>query len=234
MKSFLRDIIRHLRDFIYPPVCFVCHGTLGPEDDRICQACWSKCPVIDGEHPAYRSLQTKFDEEGRISGFTSCFLFEKEGILQEIIHLLKYRGMKTTGIRLGMEIGKKMESEMFPHADYLIPVPLHRRKKRERGYNQSEFICQGISNVTGIPVQASLIRRIKDTPSQTQLNLEQRKENVSEAFQVDPKFLPVIQDKIFILVDDVMTTGATIQACAGVLLQCKAKKVFAASAALAA
>jgi ComF family protein len=234
MKSLFRDILRHLRDFIYPPVCFICHEALNPDDDRICQSCWGKCPVIDRDHSTYQSLRAKFDDGGSISDFMSCFLFEKEGVFQEIVHLLKYRGMKTVGVQLGTKIGEKMREEGFPCADYLIPVPLHRRKKRERGYNQSECICKGISRVTGIPVNASLIRRIKDTQSQTQLNLEQRKENVSDAFQIDPCYLPLIQDNIFILVDDVMTTGATIQECARVLLQFKAKKVFAASAALAA
>jgi ComF family protein len=234
MKRLLSDILRHLRDFIYPPVCFVCYETLNPEDERICQSCWGKCPVIDRQHSTYQFLRAKFDDEGSISDVVSCFLFEKEGVFQEIIHLFKYRGMKTVGVRLGTKIGEKMIAEKFPRADYLIPVPLHRRKKRERGYNQSECICNGISHVTGIPVNASLIRRIKDTQSQTQLNLEQRKENVNDAFQIDPSYLPLIQDKIFILVDDVMTTGATIQECARVLLQFKAKKVFAASAALAA
>ena len=169
-----------------------------------------------------------------IADMLSCFLFEKEGTLQEIVHLLKYRGIKSIGVELGRIIGGCMILDSrYKLADYLVPVPLHRIKQRERGYNQSEYLCKGISEVTHIPVHTSLLVRKKYTESQTQLNLDERRQNVGDAFIVNEKFVSDIEGKVFILVDDVITTGATINACARELRGCGAKAVFAISAALA-
>ena len=164
----------------------------------------------------------------------SCFLFEKEGKLQDIVHLLKYRGIKSVGVELGKTLGGYMMQDVrFMSADFLIPVPLHRLKLRERGYNQSEFLCKGISEVTHIPIHSSLIVRKKYTQSQTQLDLEERRKNVGDAFTVHERFLSEVKGKTFILVDDVITTGSTINACARGLVAHGAASVFAAAAALA-
>jgi len=234
MNLITRHVFNPVRDFIYPPLCFVCKRRLEPDEDRVCTSCWKLCVTVDGTHSVCQLLRSKFAAEGYVSDFISCFLFEKEGVFQEIIHLLKYRGVKSVGIQLGRKIGIRKNNDIFPRADFLVPIPLHRRKKRERGYNQSNYICRGISEVTGIPVCTSILFRSKDTKSQTLLDMQQRKENVSGAFTIKEKHIPYLQDKIVILVDDVITTGSTINACAKVLLQRHATKIFAASAALAA
>ncbi|MDI6766869.1 MAG: phosphoribosyltransferase family protein [Bacteroidota bacterium] len=176
----------------------------------------------------------KFDMEGFVKDINSCYLFEKEGKFQEVIHLLKYQGMKTLGIMLGQELGKRIATDpSFCGADYLIPIPLHKLKQRERGYNQSEYICKGVLAASGIPVHDSIIHRKKYTQSQTQLNLQERIENVGDAFEVNQRFKSLVPGKSFILVDDVITTGSTINACAKELINLNAHNVFAASVALA-
>jgi len=142
--------------------------------------------------------------------------------------------MKSLGVRLGKEIGNRIKAcQTFSSADYLLPIPLHRLKQRERGYNQSEYICRGISEATGIPVGGSILYRTKYTKSQTQLNLGERRANVGDAFKVNPKFQSEIRGKSFILVDDVITTGSTITACARELRTNGGRTILAVSVALA-
>jgi ComF family protein len=114
-----------------------------------------------------------------------------------------------------------------------LPIPLHRLKERERGYNQALCLCQGIARATGIRLGPPLLRRDKYTVSQIQLSLEERKANVGDAFKVQPQHAEHVKEKTIVLVDDVITTGSTINACAKVLIEAGTKCVFAASAAVA-
>lgn len=243
MLQFLKNnLFIPFRDFLYPPLCFTCStrlslsksGRMGNGDARVCDECWSSFSPFQTGEPVWRELHDRFAEEGVVADFLSCYYFEKEGALQQVIHLLKYQGMKSMGVLLGREVGSHIVREPeFAGADYLIPVPLHRLKQRERGYNQCEFLCKGIEEVSGIPLRSDLLRRAKYTHSQTQLNLSERKSNVGDAFEVNPRTLDEIRNRSVILVDDVITTGSTINACARVLVGAGADRVFAASAAVA-
>jgi competence protein ComFC len=227
-------IIKPIRDFIYPPVCLVCAELLSEDKTRVCSSCWNSFTRIEPSHPTWIEIKSKFNAEGLVTNIISCYLFEKEGKLQEVIHQLKYQGIKSHGIKLGEEVGiKMMSTDSYIGADFLIPIPLHSLKKRERGYNQSELICKGISNKTSIPVANSIIIRNKYTQTQTKLTLDERKINMSDAFIINPKYTDKAKQKKFILVDDVITTGATINSCAKTLLEHNAKTVIAASVALA-
>ena len=234
LNSVYRHVVVPFQDFIYPPICFTCDQLLKDHEARVCSACWSSFTSLHPDDPTYTEIGEKFNADGMVQDFLACFLFEKEGKLQEIVHLLKYRGIKSLGVRLGREIGGRIQDKSeFASADYLIPVPLHKLKQRERGYNQSEYLCQGISEVTHIPTHASLIVRKKYTESQTKLNLLQRQENVGSAFAINPKHRSCVQGKSLIIVDDVITTGSTINACAKELVAAGASSVFAASVAIA-
>ncbi len=229
-----RNVVLPLRDFIYPPVCFTCDNLRTKRTSRICEDCWNSIPRIDRTHRTWREIKGKLDQEGLLDGLLSCFLFEKEGKLQEIIHLLKYRAIRSVGMELGREIGNAIiRDPLFREAHMLVPVPLHKLKLRERGYNQSIVLCKGISEITHIPVRTDILVRGKYTLSQTQLSLKERKENVGGAFSIKRKRFPDAGERTLILVDDVVTTGSTINACAQVLLDHGARRVLAASAALA-
>ncbi len=223
-----------IRDFIYPPVCLTCSQLLKDHEIHVCSICWNSFTLVDQSHPTWIRLKMKFDTENFVKNIVSCYLFEQEGRLQDIIHLLKYQGMKTLGVMLGRELGKMIVTDpSFSGTDYLIPIPLHKLKQRERGYNQSEYICKGVLAASGIPVHDSIIHRRKYTQSQTKLNLQERIENVENAFEVDQKFKFLVPGKSFIIIDDVITTGSTINACAKELISLNARNVFAASVAMA-
>ncbi len=229
-----RSILEPILQFVYPPICLACGGTLQENDRLVCGSCWQSIESVHPEDDLYQQFLAKLTGDGLISRLFSPFYFEKEGKLQSIIHGLKYQGYTSLGVKAGRKIGEVIEAaDDLPKADVLLPVPLHPLKKRERGYNQSELISQGIEEVTGIPVRTDLLRRRKYTVSQTQLSLEERKENVGDAFEINEKRRDEVTGKSFILVDDVITTGSTINACAGALHDAGAKRVHAAAIALA-
>jgi ComF family protein len=228
------SILEPILQFVYPPLCLACGETLEGHERLVCGSCWQSIETVHAEDDEYQRFLAKLTSDGIISGLFSPFYFEKEGKLQTIIHGLKYQGYTSLGVKAGRKVGDRIESANdLPKADVLLPVPLHPLKKRERGYNQSELICQGIQEVTRIPVRADLLRRRKYTVSQTQLSFDERKENVGDAFEINEKRRDDISGKSFIIVDDVITTGSTINACANALAAAGAKSVHAAAIALA-
>ncbi len=228
-----QNILKPILDFIFPPVCFLCQKFIDDGDAKICTECWNSFTIVNEVHPDYIILMNRFKSGGVVDNFISPFLFEKEGKFQEAIHLLKYNGIKSVGLKLGSAIGDAITRTNFDRIDIIAPIPLHKLKLRERGYNQTDFICKGISLRNETIAMFDLIIRAKYTQSQTTLTFQQRKENVSDAFILNNRYKDVIKDKVVLLVDDVITTGATIEAAGRVLKSVGAKKVFAASAGIA-
>jgi ComF family protein len=167
----------------------------------------------------------------------SCFAFREGDEFSKLIYQLKYGGMRNLGVflgeTLGREIKKFFESENIKGFELLIPVPLHKTKKRERGYNQSDYICKGITNVLSLEFAPDLIRRVKHTPSQTKLNKEERIDNMKDAFEINALYLNRISQKRVILVDDVVTTGSTLNEVINVLRETGCGDVFACTLAMA-
>ncbi len=178
----------------------------------------------------YKETKGKLESSGTIEGLVSLCYFDPDGVVQKLVHELKYSGMTSVGVEFGRKVGELLGPI---HVDGLVPVPLHRTKLRERGYNQSEYVCKGISERTGVTVYPHLLRRVRYTPSQTALDIEERKLNVHEAFEVDPSMQSNLQGRTLIVADDVITTGATIVECAKVLRNYGAERVIACSVALA-
>jgi ComF family protein len=230
----IRDLLPSLIDFIYPPLCVVCLGSPGNRGETVCRKCWMGMLRIDPGDPVWRELYRRVNSTGSIGGFLSVYLFEKGGALQECLHQLKYGGLRSVGERLGAEVGAAILSEpLFRRADLLMPVPLHPVRMRERGYNQSEIISAGAARLTGLPVATGVMRRVRNTPSQTSLTMRERELNVRGAFALKRGAVPLVRKKRVILVDDVLTTGATFRACGGVLASAGAGEILAASAAIA-
>ena len=179
-------------------------------------------------------MRERFLEDGSIDEFYSCYYFQEGGVFQKLVHSLKYDAITKFGIELGNHIGATMKAQTDVYAiDALVPVPLHKLKERERGYNQSESLCQGIAEVLHRPVVSSLVKRLKNTVSQTHLSAEERNQNVGDAFEVSPLKRNLVEGKALLIVDDVITTGSTIQSVARVLKSAGAARVIAASAAIA-
>ena len=213
-------------------MCIACNKPLPDGSQKVCDNCWNAIPRVTKHIPLYQETRTKLLSEGNISDLISCFIFEKEGAFQKIAHALKYKEYKSLGVDLGMRIGKTLKEQRI-EVDVLLPIPLHRIKQRERGYNQSEFIAHGVASVINKPVISNAVVRIRNTQSQTKLNIEERHKNMEHAFKLIPHASNILSGKKCLLVDDVITTGATTNSCAKVILSAGAVKIIAASAALA-
>lgn len=205
-----RIIISRIIDFIYPKTSVISEIRL--EEDN------SNEFILDSELSTLRKV-TPEDlrnlEEKLISDYSfSYFAFYENEDFSKLIYNLKYRGMKKLGIYLGELTGRKLnkyiEDNLIRKFDIIIPVPLHKSKIRERGYNQSEYISQGISKMISAEIRTDLLKRIKNTSSQTKLNREGRKNNIKDAFVLNEKVIHELSGSRIIIVDDVVTTGSTL------------------------
>ncbi len=149
---------------------------------------------------------------------SSYLYFNKDSIVQQLMHQLKYKGNKQIGLHFGKQIGAVlMGSPRFPAADYLVPLPLHAARQKKRGYNQAGLLCEGMAESLNIPVLEQAVIRRSETVSQTNKNRASRWENMENKFFLrDPACL---ENKHVVLVDDVITTGATLEACGLELLK---------------
>ncbi len=232
--SMIRTLIQPLYEFLYPPACLACDAFLDETTSKICPSCFGSIRPIAMDDELYCEMRMRLTSGGHVSGLASAFHFEKQGTLQTLIHELKYMEMTVNGVELGKFTGEAVLKKLAGiELDAAIPVPLHPAKRRERGYNQSEYIAKGISRVTGLRLLPDAIQRVRNTRSQTSLTLEERKENVDGAFSISQKQIGSIRGKNLLLVDDVITTGATIIEAARVLKSHGAGDVYAASIALA-
>lgn len=197
----------------------------------MCGSCYVNIKHTDGDLLS-AEFKRKFEKDKIITGFQSLYIFEKDKELQHVIHALKYNKRFLIGIYLGNLMGKFLDTKILLwNIDYILPVPLHKSKMLERGYNQSYFIAKGLSHHLKIPIGSRILKRIRYTETQTTLTKIERQQNMKNAFQViSPKKLA---GKNVLLIDDVITTGSTISECGNVLLKNGAEKVFAASAGLA-
>lgn len=222
-KRAIEFVIKAFINLVYPPYCILCDSWLGNESSIICHACWERlkhqCLPFNLSPADYQSFSRRLFFDKAIA----CWDFNPE--LQQIIHSFKYQGMRSLSEYLGSVMAQAVvQDEQYRIADLIIPVPLYSARKRERGYNQSFLLGKKVSELTGIRLEPKLLRRVKDTKTQTKLNIHQRTVNVSQAFRV--KNPEIISGKSIILIDDVITTGATLNACAQELKAEGAKKVL--------
>lgn len=218
-------------DYFLPRFCVSCSNKLNLDEQSICGKCLNKIEKASSARIT-REFERKFADKKIISDFFSLYVFEKDKELQHAIHALKYNNKFRVGISLGRLLGYELaKSRPDWNIDIIIPIPLHQLKKAERGFNQSFYISKGINNVLQKKVTDNIVKRIKYTQSQTTMNISERKENISEAFKIRRK--KSVKDKNILLIDDVITTGATISECGSVLKEAGAKNIYAASIAIA-
>ena len=204
-------------DFVYPPFCFFCDQRLSGEELFICTDCWSNLPVL-------KSTLAKPENSGKYHFIEALAVWEYGDNVDIIIHHFKYYGKTKIGRVLGRKMGTLAdEIPGYANSDCLIPVPLHRRKYRERGFNQSRILADAVGKVLNIPVLCNVLKRIRYTKPQASLNKTKRAKNVANAFKVVD--LKAVSEKQVILIDDVFTTGSTLNVCAKELLQAGAAKV---------
>ncbi len=207
---------RQVLHFLYPPCCLVCRSTRA-YDRVVCRDCAENMEVVAWSSEWSRNYLSHHALDEILDAVFIAFEYRTGTSIPTLIYDLKYRGLKIVGPWLGRKLGQRLASTSLPeHEPVLVPVPLHARKKRERGYNQSLLICRGMSEATGLRVDDHLIFRNRYTRSQAaeQLTVEERKRNVKNAFSLrsGARIPPTVA-----LVDDVITTGSTIGECARVL-----------------
>jgi ComF family protein len=249
--KYLVELRNSLADFVFPAHCLLCNVSLPSESGAsgesrpnflVCQNCWeglnilphSFCPVCRNflDHSQDESIMLRrcprCPESNPVLN-RSLGLFDPD--YQILIHNFKYRRKTTLGKGLGRRLGEILKKEsLLEEIDYLIPVPLHPSRQRERGYNQSKILGQGISDMTALPLLDRVLLRKKNTKDQTDLSPEEREENVRDAFAVRDN--SVLKGKGVLLIDDVMTTGATLRECSGVLKQAGARIIIGATLAV--
>lgn len=221
--SLLLSLFKSILNFIYPPYCIVCNSLLQENNRLICESCWNNLPKVNEDFDLFNEINSKFTEQVYFSKVISIWEFSPP--LQNTIHHLKYQNFKILANRLGTVMADRLKKLLLPvEKTILIPVPLHKTRMRERGYNQSSLLCSVIASETGLPYNDQILNRIRYTKSQTGLNASQRLKNVENAFKVS---LPEkIENKIIILLDDVITTGATINECAKELMKAGAQEIY--------
>lgn len=218
-------------DFLLPRFCPSCNKKLLKCETVICNSCFKTIKTVTPDR-IQSEIKRKFEIEKIITDFYSLFVFEKDMALQNIIHSFKYGRRFQNAFYFGELLGEALKERLkLWEIEYIVPVPLHHVKKTERGYNQSFYVAKGLSKNSELPVNNNSIRRQRFTESQTTMSIFERKQNIKDAFKI--KKNKNITQKNILLVDDVLTTGATITECGKALLDAGANKIFAATVAIA-
>lgn len=200
-------------DLISPRLCVVCGNRLAVTEETLCSKCYLHLPRTDFANDLYENVMAKlFWGQIKLEKATALFYYEPHAETAQILYELKYKNHPEIGVVMGRMMAKElMKSGLFEDIDALVPVPLAKKRERERGYNQSLELAKGVSEVTGLPIANLVIRRTKFVGSQTKRGRWERNENVEHVFElVDDN----ISDQHLLLIDDVVTTGATVIACA--------------------
>lgn len=215
----------------FPERCLACDNTLHHQEVPLCTYCLATLPWSWPRELLYEPIAEKFWGEVPIQYTKALFKFDKKDIVQNIIHKVKYKNHQKSLQQLGRYYGQIYQRAPFPRQpDMLIPVPLHPKKLLQRGYNQSLLLAKGMASVLQLPCPPALLSRKKDTNTQTAKNRKERIKNMQDAFKVNNP--AQIQHQHLLLVDDLITTGATLTSCAQTLLQAGAREISIAVLAL--
>lgn len=224
LKQYLQSFV-HL---FYPRVCNGCGGELVTGEQFICLNCYEALQptflAAKQDNSLWRNLSVRMP----IASATAMFYFNKDGIIQNLLHQLKYKGKRDLGIHLGKEYGRYLlQYDFFKSIDVVIPVPLHATKQKQRGYNQSELLAKGMAASLNASVNTKCLVRKVYTETQTHKNREERWQNVMDAFALQDG--AQLKGKHVLIIDDVLTTGATMEACVKTLSEIEGVTISIAS-----
>lgn len=222
----VRRIGNDLLHLIAPALCPSCDMPLSIDERWYCAACRASLEPAPFPADIYQELIGLFgNDDLSLSAVGSLYAFRLDSPVRMLIHAVKYLGCRQLGVELGRELARAMQLfREFEGFDVIVPIPIHRARRRERGYNQSGAIAEGVASVLGYPIEPSLLVRARQTISQTKLSAVDRHRNVQNAFLAPPGN---VSGRSVLLCDDVCTTGATINACAERLLVAGAARVAA-------
>lgn len=218
-------IINSLLDILYPPICKVCNTALFDKERDICLKCIKDMPLSRLEFQNDNDADRLFWGIVEFEKVLSFMNYSKGSSYTHLLLSLKYRGDKKIGLKLGRLMAKQLPKAFFEPIDYIVPVPLHPTKQKTRGYNQAEWLAKGIQEVYPIPVLVDALIKTQATESQTVKGALERRSNASHMFAFNPAY--DLRDKHILLLDDVLTTGATLIACREALSSSEPLKVSA-------
>jgi ComF family protein len=217
--------------FFFPHNCIGCGSDVIENESLLCLNCLNNLPHTNFALHANNPVEKKFWGRLALTSGMSQFYFSQDSIIQNMIHELKYRGNKKAGHYFGNMIGKSLLNSNRFHVDVIVPLPLFERKEKARGYNQSEMICNGIAEIINKPLIKNNVIRQVFTETQTKKHRLERWKNVENIFFVARP--SELEGKHILLVDDIITTGSTIEACGSEILKVKDAKLSIASFAIA-
>jgi ComF family protein len=220
----INTLFRELASLFFPQLCVMCSNKLLAQEKIICLACLCKLPKTNNFNEPDNAPEKLMAGRIPFERIAAFCIFSKKGTIAPLIHHLKYRNRDDIGIFLGEMYGKELlGSEFLQSIDLIVPVPLHPKKRKKRGYNQAEMIAKGLSKIASIPLSINNLIRTIHNPTQTKFDKTRRWENVKDIFDV--KNPDEFEGKHILLVDDVITTGSTLEGCGVALQKCNDIKI---------
>lgn len=225
-------MLNSLLQLFFPNLCASCNKNLFRGEDTICNVCLNDLPKTDFHHFIVNPVSKIFEGRVRLKTATSLFYFNKGGKVQNLMHKLKYKNRPEIGVFLGeIYANSLLESPFYENIDVILPIPIHWKKRKIRGYNQAASFAFGLNKIYKADYSDEYLIKNEFTESQIRKSRYERFENSKEKYQV---LAPEkIKDKNILLVDDVITSGSTIESCAQELIHHQAKSIVVASIAFA-
>lgn len=218
------SVFTSLLNLLFPHLCITCNANLISGETHICTHCLSEIPKTNYHSTSHNEVEKRFWGKIPIEYASSYFFFDKGSKYQHLLHELKYKGNKEIGEYLGkLAAADLLQSNMINDIDIIVPVPLHPKKELKRGYNQSEWIGKGMSAILNKPLSVGNLIRVTENTTQTQKSVFERFENTQGIFKVNNT--QTLAHKHILLIDDVLTTGSTLEASARPLLECEGVKI---------
>lgn len=225
-------LFRSLLSILFPTLCCHCGEPLVGDERNLCTHCMCLIPWTGHASQKNNITEQRLMGHIPIQAAASLMIFQKGNVAQSVIHQIKYHGNRFLAHQYGQLLGEALlQSGRFNDIDCLVPVPLHRRRIRQRGYNQSLLLCEAMSEVMHLPVVPDNLRRIFYTESQTRKGRDSRFNNMHRAFSV--RKAEQFENRHILLVDDIITTGATTGACYQAMSSIPGLRISAASLAIA-
>ena len=229
---FFGNMLKSLLNLFFPKVCYACYEQLRDNEEDICTNCRINLPVTNLHFNNDNTVLKVFYGRVKIEHGTALLRFEKKGLVQQLMHSLKYKGQESIGILLGDWLGGELsQTEAYKNIDIVIPVPLHKKKIKKRGYNQVTKFGQQVALALGATYKDDILLKITNTDSQTIKKRLARWTSNEELFAIKNK--KIIENKHVLLVDDLITTGATMEKCITILNQANNVKISVAAMAIA-
>lgn len=222
LVSYAKRVFSDFISTLYPDNCINCLDTLVTNEQFLCTSCMLDLPQTNYHLDADNPLYQKFAHNPSVIDAYAFLYFQQKGVAQKILHELKYKSRSNVGTYFGSMLGAELLRAELTY-DIIVPVPIHWRKKKKRGYNQSDFIAKGIANVLDVPVDEEVLTKVTHTQTQTSKTKLERWKNVEDSFRIVKP--TALYKKKVLLVDDVITTGATLSALCDQMVKCDVESI---------